>query len=180
MYDEIGAFGHASRAGITAAEVEMLAGDTAAAEEKLIDTYQLREQRGLHETSQWLDLFMARVRCEQSRYQDALPLVEAGWEVDDQDILVAAAVRGRVLARLGKMAEAESNVRDALTRTAKTDDIIDTGEALMALGEVLKLAGRSEEAAAAFEQALHLWEQKGHAVMSTKTRAALAAVVADG
>jgi class 3 adenylate cyclase/tetratricopeptide (TPR) repeat protein len=180
MYDEIGAFGHASRAGITAAEVEMLAGDTAAAEEKLIDTYQLREQRGLHETSQWLDLFMARVRCEQSRYQDALPLVEAGWEVDDQDILVAAAVRGRVLARLGKMAEAESNVRDALTRTARTDDIIDTGEALMALGEVLKLAGRSEEAAAAFEQALHLWEQKGHAVMSTKTRAALAAVVADG
>jgi Flp pilus assembly protein TadD len=58
------------------------------------------------------------------------------------------------------MAEAESNIRDALTRTARTDDIIDTGEALMALGEVLKLAGRGEEAAAAFEQALHLWEQR--------------------
>ena len=81
MYDEIGAFGHASRVRSVAAEVELLAGDPAAAEEKLIEIYQLREQRSLKAPSEWLDLFLARVLCEQSRYQEALPLVEAGWEI---------------------------------------------------------------------------------------------------
>jgi len=178
MYDEIGAFGHASRVRSVAAEVELLAGDPAAAEEKLIEINQLREQRSLKAPSEWLDLFLARVLCEQSRYQEALPLVEAGWEIDDQDLLLAAAVRSRVLARLGKMAEGESHIRDALAQAAETDDVVTKGEALMALGEILKLAGRSEGAATAFEQALHLWEQKGHIVMSTKTRAALAGVIA--
>jgi tetratricopeptide (TPR) repeat protein len=176
MYDEIGAFAHASRVRSVAADVELLAGDIAAAEEKILEIFRFREQRGLQGPSQWLDLYLARVRCERSGYREALQLVEADEELDPEDILLAAAVTGKLLARLGKVAEGESRIRDALARTAEIDAVIFRGEALMALGEVLRLAGRGEEAARVFEQALHLWEQKGHVVMSRKTSAILAAV----
>jgi class 3 adenylate cyclase/tetratricopeptide (TPR) repeat protein len=180
MYDEIGAFGHASRVRSVAAEVELLAGDITAAEEKILEIFRFREQRGLQGPSQWLDLYLARVRCERSGYQEALPLAEADWELDPEDALLAAAVRGKLLARLGKVAKGESHIRDALARTAEIDAVIFRGEALMALGEVLRLAGRGEEAARVLEQALHLWKQKGHVVMTARTQQALAAVVADG
>jgi class 3 adenylate cyclase len=176
MYDEIGAFAHASRVRSVAADVELLAGDIAAAEEKILEIFRFREQRGLQGPSQWLDLYLARVRCERSGYREAPPLVEADEELDSEDILLAATVTGKLLARRGKVAEGESRIRDALARTAESDAVIFRGEALMALGEVLRLADRGEEAARVFEQALHLWEQKGHIVMSRKTSAILAAV----
>ncbi len=51
---------------------------------------------------------------------------------------------------------------------------IDHAKALADLAEVLELAGRREEAAAALEQALELYERKGNLVMAERTRERLA------
>jgi class 3 adenylate cyclase/tetratricopeptide (TPR) repeat protein len=178
MCDEIGAKSFAIWARVAAAEVEMLAGDLAAAEAKILEIYRLCEQRGLEDLLQGVDLHLAKIWCEQARYQEALPLVEVLPAVDHSDLVLGLAVKGRVLARLGKVAEGESHIRDALALAATTDDVIIRGEALMALGEILQLAGRNGEAARTLKQALDLWEQKGHIVMTTKTRHALAAAIA--
>jgi class 3 adenylate cyclase/tetratricopeptide (TPR) repeat protein len=179
MCDEIGANEFAIGARVAAAQVEMLAGDLAAAEEKILEIYRLCEQRGLEDLRQWVDLYLAKIWCEQARYQEALPLVEVLSAVDYSDLVLGLAVKGRVLARLGKVAEGESHIRDALARAATTDDVIIRGDALMALAEILQLAGRDGEAAKTLKQALDLWEHKGHVVMSTKTRHALAAAIAE-
>ena len=48
------------------------------------------------------------------------------------------------------------------------------GEAFLVLGEVLRLAGESAEAASALAEAAVLYERKGNVVFATKARAALA------
>jgi hypothetical protein len=55
--------------------------------------------------------------------------------------------------------------------------MLDTqGDAYADLGEVLILAGKPDEAAAAFEQALERFERKGNVVSAERTRARLAGV----
>ena len=46
-------------------------------------------------------------------------------------------------------------------------------DALLVLAEVLRLAGRAGEAAAALEEAIELYERKGNVVSAAKARAAL-------
>jgi hypothetical protein len=64
--------------------------------------------------------------------------------------------------------------REGLELAAQTDDLNDHAKALADLAEVLELAGRREEAAAALGQALELYERKGNLVMAERTRARLA------
>ena len=50
---------------------------------------------------------------------------------------------------------------------------MDRGQAAADLAEVLRLAGRSEESAQAFEEAIRLYEQKGNVVAAEALRAVL-------
>ena len=71
------------------------------------------------------------------------------------------AVQARVLATRGDFTEAEPLARDALAIVESTDWHIARGEAAAALGEVLELAGREDEARSFYEQALASFECKG-------------------
>jgi hypothetical protein len=85
-------------------------------------------------------------------------------------------VRAQVLARRGEHAEAERLAREAVAIGERTDSIDLLGDAERDLGEVLVLAGRPEDAAAALEQAAALYERKGNVVMAERVhnrRAAL-------
>ena len=83
-------------------------------------------------------------------------------------------VKAKVAARRGEHAEAERLAREALAMGAETDLLNDVADAYADLGEVLALAGREDEAAAAFAEALARYERKENLVMAERTRARLA------
>jgi tetratricopeptide (TPR) repeat protein len=99
----------------------------------------------------------------------------AGWTLtDDTEAQMGLLrVRANLLAVQGELEEAERLAREGL-ELAQTDDLNDHAKALADLAEVLELAGRREEAAAALGQALELYERKGNLVMAERTRARLA------
>jgi tetratricopeptide (TPR) repeat protein len=82
-------------------------------------------------------------------------------------------VRARILAGRDEFAEAEMLAREAAARAAETDMLDLQGEALLALAEVLALAGKDSRPE--LEQALALYERKGNLVMAERVRAQLAA-----
>ena len=80
-------------------------------------------------------------------------------------------VRAKLLARRGDVEAAERLAREATSRAARTDFLDLRAHAVADLAEVLRLAGRSEESAAAVQEAIRLYERKGN----TAAAAALSA-----
>ena len=66
--------------------------------------------------------------------------------------------------------------REAVAIADGTGMVDAQGDAYADLGEVLILAGKPAEAAAAFEQALERFERKGNLVSAERTRARLTSV----
>jgi predicted Zn-dependent protease len=64
-------------------------------------------------------------------------------------------------------------VREAVTLVEQTDMLNHRCDALLDLAEVLELSGRREEAMAAVEDALALYERKGNLVMARRSSARL-------
>jgi hypothetical protein len=88
---------------------------------------------------------------------------QAGWR----------RVRAKPLARMGDLGQAETIGREPVAIAAETDLFADA-MAVTDLGEVLRLAGRLQEAATTSAEALGLFEQKGVIASATKLRALLA------
>ena len=72
------------------------------------------------------------------------------------------------------MQEAESLARESVELARPGDTLDDNANCVNALGEVLERAGKLEEARAAFEEALGLWERKGNVVSAARARESLA------
>jgi tetratricopeptide (TPR) repeat protein len=97
---------------------------------------------------------------------------------DDLDAaLTRQPVEAKILARLGDMAEAERLARVTLSLVARTDALNRHADALLALAEVLDLAGSEREAQESAHQALVLYERKGNAAAAARVRTRLAGVI---
>jgi hypothetical protein len=83
-------------------------------------------------------------------------------------------VRAKVLAGRGEVAEAELLAREATALAARTDYLDGHAQATVDLAEVLRVAGRSEEATALALEAIRLYDQKGNVVAAGTLRAQLA------
>jgi tetratricopeptide (TPR) repeat protein len=84
-----------------------------------------------------------------------------------------------VLARRGQHAEAERLAREAVAIGDETQVLEEQAGSYADLGEVLLLADRPEEAAAALEEALARYECKENLVMAGRTRERLAGLRAE-
>ena len=71
-------------------------------------------------------------------------------------------VRAKVLCPLGEFDEAERLGSEAVALAAGTDYLDVRAQAVADLAEVLRLAGRPEESAAALQEAIRLYEKKGN------------------
>jgi hypothetical protein len=116
----------------------------------------------------------------QGRDEEALQLSER-WRPDrltvpeDMDAQVGwRSVRAKLLARQGDIGEAEALAREATARAAGTEDLELRAKAVTDLAEVLRLAGRAQESAAALHEALHLHERKGNVPAAADLRARMA------
>ena len=81
--------------------------------------------------------------------------------------------RAKVLARRGDPVVAERLAREAVAIGAETEMPENLGNAYSDLAEVLTLACRNDEAQAALQEALALYERKGHLVMVERTNTRL-------
>jgi Flp pilus assembly protein TadD len=87
---------------------------------------------------------------------------------------VYPALRATMLARRGELEEAERLGREAVNWSQRTDFLNWRGDVLLDLAEVLRAAGKPDEARTAVEQALALYEQKGNVVSANAARRLLA------
>jgi tetratricopeptide (TPR) repeat protein len=162
-------------------EIELLAGNPAAAERELRAACErLEEARDWGHYVTVLP-YLADALLLQDRTDEAASLLEAGeWPILDDDMDPQVGLRrsrAKVLARTGKLDEAERLAREAVAIAERTDYLYLQGRALHDLAEVFELAGRPAEAAAALERALELYDRKGHLAMVKQTRVRLADLV---
>jgi DNA-binding SARP family transcriptional activator/tetratricopeptide (TPR) repeat protein len=116
---------------------------------------------------------------EQGRYEDARVLVEAIDEVpapaDSEWQVKRRGIRARLLAREGRVEEAERIAREGVAVAAQTDQLWFHADAVIDLADVLRMAGRQEEAAGTAAEALALCERKGNVASAAVARGLLGA-----
>ena len=170
----------ASHARFVAGDVERLAGDASAAERELRAACEHYEQVGELGFLSSTAPFLVEVVLAQGRDEEALLLTER-WRPElltgpeDADAQTHwRRVRGKVLAWRGELDEAERVGREAVAIASATDVLELRAQALADLGEVLRLAGRPDESAAALKEAIALYEEKGNVVEIGRLRGLLA------
>jgi DNA-binding SARP family transcriptional activator len=155
-----------------------LTDDLDLAEAKLRESCDVLDGAGKHGALSTVAAIFAECLYRRERYDEAAAMLATAAEKGaDDDVATQVnlrAGRAKLEARHGKLDHAESLARDGVTLAAGTEFVDLRGDSLLALSEVLRLAHRETEAAAATEEALALWEAKGNVVYAERTRAILA------
>jgi class 3 adenylate cyclase/tetratricopeptide (TPR) repeat protein len=166
--------------GMTKWDVEMLAGDASAAERAVRTSCQLLEELGDTGYRSTATARLGESLYALGRFDEAQSETEIAEELSGPDDLVSQAlwrqVRAKLLARMGRNAEAELLAREAVSLVEQTDMVDSHAHALADLGEVLALAGRLDDAEQELEHARTLFDRKGNVVLAAKARADLAAL----
>jgi class 3 adenylate cyclase/tetratricopeptide (TPR) repeat protein len=154
--------------------VEQRAGDLAAAETSLREGLDVLGRVGDRFYYPTAAVVLARILYEQGRYDEAQVWCDRARETTSADDLVNfvffEAIEGCVLARRQEFDEAEKRSRSALERSHAID--FTEGRAFVRAyrAEVLALAGRSEEAAAAARDGLSIRQAKGDVTAAARER----------
>jgi tetratricopeptide (TPR) repeat protein len=172
--EEFGLLGDVAFAWYIAGYVELLADDLTEAETSL---RRAREGEEMYLDAQVV-LALGEVLYRQARYEEAFELVEKfqGSVSHLSDHVGLTSIKARLLAQSGRLDEAEAVARDAVVRGSESDYLLMRGDSLLALGEVLVIAGRLDEGADAAREALQLFDQKGSTVFRTRALSLLDAI----
>jgi len=118
---------------------------------------------------------LSRIVRAQGRDDEALELTRAAEEATAEDDFDSQALwratRAPILARAGDHAVAEELARTAVELVSRTEASTLRADALVELAEVLRVAGRLEQARLAIEEANSLYAAKGDIVSSDRCRA---------
>jgi DNA-binding SARP family transcriptional activator len=156
--------------------VAMLEGEPARAEAELRWGYQVLDEMGDRNGLATVAAALAEAVLVQGRNAEALACTDLSRrEGAPEDLTIQVQWRGpcaQALARRGQFDEADRLARQGVELAERTDFLDVHGNALMDLGEVLRLAGRPAEATAAARAALTLYERKGNLVSASRARAA--------
>jgi class 3 adenylate cyclase/tetratricopeptide (TPR) repeat protein len=114
----------------------------------------------------------------QGRYDEAAGALAEAAELGAEDDVVTQvwlrAGQAKLTARRGALDAGEAEAREGVALAGATEFVDLRGDSLLALAEVLRLAGRTDEAADAARQALAIWEAKRNVISSDRARATLA------
>jgi tetratricopeptide (TPR) repeat protein len=177
---EVGLHNWVKHTGLLEGQLAMLAADFSLAERVL------REVLGMPGASadRWFSTFagaeLARATHAQGRHDDALVLMDATESrptpVDIYIRTRCCGARALALGSIGRVDEAEALAREAVELARGTDCLNLRGDTLVDLAEILSLAGRPAEAAAALAEAVALYERKGNVVSAARASAQLQAI----
>jgi class 3 adenylate cyclase/tetratricopeptide (TPR) repeat protein len=182
---KVEAFGTAPSSGFELALVlgqemdnALLAGDPAAAAESGSEAMPLYDEFGERSNASTVAGLVGQALYELERLDEAEAwagrAAELGASDDALTQMLWRQVKAKVVARRGEHADAERVAREAIAIGEETDLLNGVAAAYADLGEVLTLAGRAEEAAAALAEALARYERKESVVMAQRVRARLA------
>ncbi len=153
--------------------VERLAGDAAAATAILRESYGELESMGERAYLSTAAALLAHMLYEQDELTEAEEFSRVSEAtsapVDAFSQLLWRSARAKIFARGGRP-EAEALAREAVELADATDMLNPQGDTRVDLGEVLWLAGRTDAAGAAFEEAAARFEQKGNLVSLAHVR----------
>jgi tetratricopeptide (TPR) repeat protein len=176
LLEDVGGKVAAASTSLDSAGVEMLAGEPAVAEAELRRDYELLERMGEKYVLPTIAALLAQAVYAQGRYGEAVMLSTAVEELGAGDDVDAQAlwrcVRAKALAREGQFDEAEDLARAGVELLRATDSLVPQADALADLAEVLRLAGRSDEAEAALDEATSLYVRKGNTAAAARARCA--------
>jgi DNA-binding SARP family transcriptional activator len=160
------------------AEAELLAGDAQAAERELLTAIQTMERLGDREGALGNAYEVALVLCAQRRYAEAEEwAAQKRGTLEESDVMTRMAgltVEAHLESLAGRLDTAERYARRAVDLGEKTDALNAHARALLALSDVLKLAGRRQQAGDTRARALRLYETKGNVAAAAQIRATTA------
>ena len=175
-YEELGArLDAVSTAAFGRADVELLAGDQAAAESALRGGYEALGNLGEIGHRASVAAMLARTLHARGHALEAEALVgEVEATASEQDLwsqVLYRLTRARLLADADAPTEAERVAREALAIVEPTDLLDLRGDVLLELAVVLRSAGRLDRARECVERAVGLYEAKGNTVAADRARA---------
>jgi len=149
-------------------QIEMLAGDPAAAEADLRRDFDALTALGETYLRSTVACDLAQAVYAQGRYDEALELSRLAEELAAPDDVTSQSfwrsVRAKVLARRGKLDEALPLADEAVELLRHTDALVTRARALVDQAEVLELAGDHGEARARLSEAIALLDSKDSVV----------------
>jgi len=155
-----------------AADVELWAGNVGEAIRILTESQRRFDELGLDDPV--LHPFLARAFLAADRHEEA-----EQWAVRASEAShglwrpLGQAMLARVRARQGRGEEAEALARVAVAAFERTDFVIFLGQVLVAQADVVSVLGRADEATAAVEEAIRLFERKGARALADHARSQL-------
>jgi class 3 adenylate cyclase/tetratricopeptide (TPR) repeat protein len=151
--------------GFSSSVVEWFAGDLPAAERELracVDALQRMGEQAVASTAVGV---LGSVLYLQGRYDEAMEAAHLSeqWTAPDDlaSLITYRYVRAEVLARWGRFDEALGLAEEA-AHMAEASDFGWRGDVLLAVSEVYRLAGRTEDGTAAARRSLEMYEEKGN------------------
>ena len=177
-YEELGArIDAVSTAAFGRADVELLAGDAAAAESALREGYEALGNLGEIGHRASVAAMLARtLHAAATRRRRTSLAREVEATASEHDLWSQALyrlTRARLLVDAGAVGEAERVARDALAIVEPTDLLDLRGDVLLELATVLRSGGRADEARECIQAGIELYEAKGNVVAVERARAQL-------
>jgi class 3 adenylate cyclase/tetratricopeptide (TPR) repeat protein len=159
----------------TLADIAALAGDFDTAARQLRGFCDFLTEHGLRGLLSTFAPMLGRALCILGRYDEAAPQAQLGRELGEANDVASQAlwrqVQALVESQAGRHLQAEELAREAVALIDQTDALNYAGAAHSDLAEVLLVAGRADDAAAALDQALERYERKRNVAAVAQTRA---------
>ncbi len=160
--------------GIAVWEIEMLAGEAAAAERAVRESCELLEELGEVAYRSLAVGQLAASLYALERLDEAQECTRTAEELAPSDDvssqMVWRQVRALIVARRGHHERAQQLAQEAVSLAKATDMLNFHGNALADLAEVYALSGHADEAREQLEQAIVLYDQKGNLVAAARAR----------
>jgi tetratricopeptide (TPR) repeat protein len=146
--------------------VELSAGDYEAAERELRLGYEELAAVGHSAFLSTTAAFLAKPLYELGRHDEALAMTQASDDAASPDDIASQVIwrgtRAKVLAHRGEAGAAAELAQEAVDLLRETDLVNTRADAYSDLADTMRLLDRADEAAAARDRALELYEAKGN------------------
>jgi class 3 adenylate cyclase/tetratricopeptide (TPR) repeat protein len=163
---------HAASTGLDLALVELHGGDLAMAEREVRLDFDFLSSMGETYYLSAMAALLARLARDQGRYEEALEMSRVAESTTTADDILSQAlwraVRAPIVARTGRLTEAESMARAAVDMLRGTEALSLQADALFELAAVLLCTGRNSEAIEAASEAKTLYDRKGNLVFARR------------